>query len=99
MADQGVGKHGAIRRTQLLDVSFTPQVSAVMVFDTLHQILITHSGTLASWFFALRLTRTVYTYVIIYFGDYAQLNSLVWYVFPTNVYAHASQPLTVGVLL
>ncbi|KAF8729145.1 hypothetical protein AX14_006327 [Amanita brunnescens Koide BX004] len=38
-------------------------VSAVMVFDTLHQILITHS---------------VYTYVIIYFGDYAQLNSLVW---------------------
>lgn len=27
-----------------------------------------------------RLTRVVYTYLIIYFGEYAQLENLVWYV-------------------
>ncbi|KAK2467378.1 hypothetical protein APHAL10511_000613 [Amanita phalloides] len=38
-------------------------VSAVMIFDTVHQILITH---------------TVYTYVITYFGDSSKLGDLVW---------------------
>ncbi|KAK2467379.1 hypothetical protein APHAL10511_000614 [Amanita phalloides] len=38
-------------------------VSAVMLFDTIHQMLITH---------------TVYTYVITYFGNYTQLGNLVW---------------------
>ena len=52
-----------------------------MLFDTVHQALITHTGTLSPSFLASRLTRAVYTYVIIYFGDVARLESLVWYVF------------------
>ena len=51
-------------------------------------------------FLASRLTRAVYTYVIVYFGDVTQLENLVWYVsFSTSSYAHASQPLIIGVSL
>ncbi|KAF8725110.1 hypothetical protein AX14_008338 [Amanita brunnescens Koide BX004] len=53
-------------------------VFAVMLFDTVHQILITHTGLLSSSFLASRLTREVYTYVIVYFGDVTQLENVVW---------------------
>ena len=52
-----------------------------MLFDTVHQVLITHTGTLSSSFLASRLTRAVYTYVIVYFGDVVQVENVVWYVF------------------
>ena len=52
-----------------------------MLFDIIHQALITHTGPLLFSFLASRLTRAVYTYVIVYFGDAAKLESVVWSVF------------------
>ncbi|KAF8631313.1 hypothetical protein AX15_002459 [Amanita polypyramis BW_CC] len=60
-------------------------VSAVMLFDTMHQILITH---------------TVYVYLVSYFGNFVRLQDLVWSLivsgaFASRVYALLS-PSIVG---
>ena len=56
MANQDVGKDAAVRRALLALCVRYPQVTAVVLFDTVHQVLITHSGTLSSSFLTSRLT-------------------------------------------
>lgn len=64
----------------LMHLKWFQKVSAVMLFDTIHQALITHTGRkpIPRYPKNLSLYTLVYTYTITNWGNPAELDKLVW---------------------
>lgn len=68
---------------RLASVFNWPQVAAVLVFDTVHQLLITHTSAYVDGMVIFRsahLWLVVYTYLVTNFSDALELGNLVWLV-------------------
>ena len=64
----------------LLDTKASPQVAAVLIFDTVHQMLITHTSASTKSSLTLFMANCfqVYTYVITNFANPQELGNIVW---------------------
>jgi hypothetical protein len=65
-----------------------------MVFDTVHQALISHTG--ARTFFSVfqnLMSWKVYTYLVTHYNDGAELGQIVWYV-KNLKFPHATSELS-----
>ena len=64
----------------LLDTKASPQVAAVLTFDTVHQMLITHTSASAKSSLTLFMANRfqVYTYMITNFANPQELVKVVW---------------------